>query len=204
MPGGWEDTSKPKKKGFKSSGGPAPAGSGGGAVGPAPVVSNSGGSYSRPSAPPSGGMGGVQQIAQPQPPMSINQWLGHDTQYLSQKRDFQNALAGYLSTEKMQKGKINEDYASANKSMGVQKTQDLGNIQSDYASRGLLNSGLFADANAKYNADFLQRLAELTKNQRRGLGDLMTGETNFRKQQQLEEQRAREQAIARRATKYGL
>lgn len=171
-----------------------------------PVVSNSSGNYQRPSPPPSPNPGAIPTIASPAPPAApnINAYLGMDTTYLQQKRDFQNALANYLSQERTQKSKLNEDYSSANNALNTQKTQDLGNIQSDYASRGLLTSGLFADANAKYNTDFLQKLAELTKNQRRGLTDLTSGETDFRKQQLLEEQRAREQAIARRASKYGV
>lgn len=171
------------------------------------VISNSNGNYSRPISPPSMSAGPMPSIAQPAPappPPSLNQYLGMDTTYQQQMRDFHNALAGYLSQEKLQQGKINEDYGSATKALGTQKDTDLQNIQSDYASRGLLTSGLFADANSKYNADYLQKLAELTKNEKRGLSDLLTGETSFRNQQKLESQRAREQAIARRASKYGL
>lgn len=171
------------------------------------VISNSSGNYVRPSPPPSSGPGPIPSISPPpRAPSapSINAYLGMDTTYQQQVRDFQNALASYLASEKTQKSKINEDYGSANKALNTQKTQDLAGIQNDFASRGLLTSGLFADANSKYNTDFLSKLAELTKNQRRGLTDLSTGETDYRRQQTLETQRAREQAIARRASKYGL
>ncbi len=168
-----------------------------------PVVSNSSGSYQRPAPPPVPNAGGVPTIGAPPGAPSINSYLGVDSTYQQQMREFQAALASYLGSEKIQKSKINEDYGSANKALNTQKVQDLDNMQQDYASRGLLTSGLFADANSKYNTDFLAKLAELTKNQRRGLTDLSTGETEFRKQQQLEQQRAREQAIARRASKYG-
>jgi len=182
-------------------------GGGGGRVAAAPaapsVVSNSSGNYSRPVSPPAASAGPMPSIAQPAPP-SINAYLGMDTTYQQQVRDFQRALADYLSQETVQRSKINEDYGSATKVLGTQKDTDLQNLQSDYASRGLLTSGLFADANAKYNDNYLAQLAELTKNQRRGLADLTTGETQFRNQQKLSTERAREQAIARRAAKFSL
>lgn len=204
MPKGWSDNILGGGLGVKPNAG-VRGGMAGGVTPAPPVISNSSGSYQRPSAPPSGAAGPIPQIAPPAPAApSINQYLGMDTGYQQQVRQFQNALANYLASEKQQRGKINEDYGSATQALNTQKGLDLQNIQDDYGSRGLLTSGLFADANSKYNTDFLQKLAELTKNQRRGLSDLSSGEADFRKQQSLETQRAREQAIARRASKYGL
>jgi hypothetical protein len=207
---GWADNnstgvsagaSSSRTKGFR----PTPAPAAQPAYSAPAVVSNSSGNYQRPSAPPAQNPGPIAPIAPPAPAIpTINAYLGHDTTYLNQQREFQNALANYLAQEKQQRGKLTEDYGGAQKALNDQKGIDLGNIQSDFASRGLLTSGLFADANSQYNTSFLQKLAELTKNQQRGLADLTSGETDFRKNQSLESQRAREQAIARRASKYGL
>lgn len=175
----------------------------GGNVGPVapPVVPNSGGNYSRPSAPPSGGAGPISNISAPP---NINAYLGGDTTYQQQQQNFQKTLADFLSNEKLQKSKLTEDYGGAQRAMNLQKTNDLSNMQQDFAGRGLLTSGLYAGAVGDYNTDFLQKLAELTKNFKRSTGDLSMGETNFRKEQQLAAQRAREEALARRASQYGI
>jgi hypothetical protein len=166
-----------------------------------PVIPNQSGNYSRPSAPPTAGPGPIGGIGVPPP---INQYLGGDTTYLNQQRAFQKALADFLAQETQQKSKINEDYGSATKALGGQKEFDLNNMMQDFASRGLINSGLYAGAVGDYNKGFLQQMNELTKNQRRSLADLLAGETNFKKEQSLAAQRAREEAIARRASQYGL
>lgn len=175
-------------------------------ISPPPVVPNNSGYYSRPSPPPSGGPGPMPQIAPPPapPPPDITTYLGHDTTYQGQVRQYQKALADFLAQETQQRGKINEDYGSATKALGTQKTFDLNNMLQDFASRGLVNSGLYSGAVGDYNTNYLQQLNELTKGKRRSLADLLLGETNFRKEQTLQQQKAREDAIARRASQYGL
>lgn len=163
------------------------------------IVPNSSGNYVRPSAPPSAGPGPINPIAP-----SIGSYLGADTTYQGQRQNFQKTLADFLSNEKLQKSKFTEDYGGAKTALGSQKTQDLSNIQQDYAGRGLLTSGLYAGAVGDYEKDFLQKLSELTKGYNRSLGDLNLGEINFRKEQQLADQRARQEALARRASQYGI
>lgn len=172
---------------------------------PAPprVVPNNSGNYTRPSPPPVANTGPIQPISPPRPP-DINAYLGHDTTYQGQVRNYNKTLADFLANETQQRNRITGDYGSAKHAMDTQKTMDLGNIQQDYASRGLLNSGLFAQANSDYNTDWLAKLAELTKGRDRSLADLLSQETNFRKEQQLALQAAREAAIQRRAAQYGL
>lgn len=167
-----------------------------------PVASNNSGQYSRPAPPPAANPGPITPVKPPPP--SINAYLAGDSTYQGQLSQFHNALAQFLAQEKTNKSRITTDYNTANKALNDQRSLDLKNIQDDYASRGLLTSGLFAGANSDYQKNFLQQIAELTKNRDQSLADLITGQTQFQNQQTADQEAARQEAIRRRAQKYGL
>lgn len=165
-----------------------------------PIGSNSTGHYSTPISVPQNNPGPIQPVAPP----SIEQYLGGDTTYQQQLRGFGKSLADFLAAQKLQNSKITQDYAAAQRAMNQQKVGDLKDIENDFASRGLLSSGLYAGAVGDYNTDFLQKLGQLTTQEKRSLADLLTQKTNFISQQKLDQQKAREGAINRRAAKFGL
>lgn len=167
-----------------------------------PASSNSSGQYSRPSSPPQSSPGPITQINPPPP--SIEQYLAGDTTYQEQLRNFNKSLADFLAQEKLNKSKVTTDYASAQRAMNMQKVQDLKDIENDFASRGLLSSGLYAGAVGDYNTGFTNRMNQLTTQEQRSLADLINQQTQFQNQQKLDQQASREEAIKRRAAKYGL
>lgn len=167
-----------------------------------PITSNSSGHYTKPVQPAPVQTGPIQPVKPPPP--SINAYLTKDTTYQQQLRSLGKSLADFLAQQKQQNSRINEDYTSANSALNTQKTFDLKNIEDDFASRGLLTSGLYAGEVGDYNTNFLQQLNELTKGKNRSLADLLSQKTQFQSQQQLAQQAAREAAIRRRAEQYGL
>lgn len=166
---------------------------------PIPIGSNSTGHYSTPIPVPQNNPGPIQPVVP-----SIQQYLGGDTTYQQQLQGFGKSLADFLAAQKLQNSKITQDYASAQRAMNQQKVTDLKDIENDFASRGLLSSGLYAGAVGDYNTDFLDKLGQLTTQEKRSIADLLTQKTNFTSQQNLDKQKAREDAINRRAAKFGL
>lgn len=154
------------------------------------------GRYSpRPAAPP---------MAAPGPMNSDpNAWLGADTSYQDQLRQLQLALSNFNADVTRRQGDISTDYESSNRAMAKQKEVDLENMEADWAGRGLIRSGLYADAVGDYNEEFDLRLSDLVSSKDRALAQLLQEQNAFQTQQQLDQQAAREAALRRRAAGLG-
>lgn len=163
---------------------------------PAAVSPSYTGQYVRPQAPPA--------ATNPGPIQSIEAYLGGDTGYQSQMRSFQQALQDFLADVTRRRGTLETDYGTSQKAMNDQREMDLDKIKDDYGARGLGRSGLYADAVGDYNTEFGTRMSELERRQKEALGGLAQEEGNYKSQQELKTQQAKEQAIARRAAQYGL
>lgn len=165
---------------------------------PAPtpsVTSNSTGQYVRPMAPPQ---------ATPGPVQDIGQFLGADSGYQDQLRQYALALNQFMADLTRRRGTLETDYGTSKKAMEDQRVKDLDLLEDDYGARGLIRSGLYATAVGDYEKEFGERTSDLARRQSEALGALTQEEGNFKSSQQLREQQAKEQAIARRAAQYGL
>lgn len=158
------------------------------------ISSGPSGKYSRPAAPPAAAPG----------PIDPNAWLGADTGYQDQLRQLQLALANFNADVTRRQGDIGTQYESSNKAMQDQKVIDLKNMESDWAGRGLLRSGLYAGAVGDYNKEFDQRIADLLSGRDRSLAQLLQEQNQFKTQQELDAQAAREQALRRRSESLGV
>ncbi len=163
------------------------------------LTANSGGQYSRtsrPAAPPS---------VQPGPVVTDpSAWLGTDTGYQGQLRDLQLALSNFNADATRRRGDIGTDYGTSQHALQDQKGLDLKSMESDWAGRGLLRSGLYATAVGDYNKEYDQRLAQLLSSRDRALSQLTQEQNSFRTQQGLDTQAAREAALRRRASTLGV
>lgn len=162
---------------------------------PAAVSPSYTGQYVRPQAPPQAAPGPVQ---------NIEAYLGADTGYQQQLRSFNQALQDFLADVTRRKGTLESDFGTSQKAMGDQRIMDLDRIKDDYGARGLGRSGLYADAVGDYETEYGTRMSDLQRRQNEALGMLTQEEGNFKSQQELKTQQAKEQAIARRAAQYGL
>lgn len=163
---------------------------------PAAVSPSYTGQYVRPQAPPA--------ATNPGPIQSIEQYLGGDTGYQQQIRSFNQALQDFLADVTRRRGTLETDYGTSQKAMNDQREMDLDKIKDDYGARGLGRSGLYADAVGDYETEFGTRMSELERRQKEALAGLTQEEGNYKSQQELKKQQAREQAIARRAATMGL
>lgn len=150
---------------------------------------------SAPSAPPPTGPGPVPDI---------NAFLGGDSSYQDQLKQFANALSLFNADMTRRQGGIETDYASSQKAMNDQKGIDLHNLEADYGARGVLRSGLYGKAVGDYNNEFSHRMTDLTTKEKDALAGLDQEKSRFTSQQQLQQEAARQDAIRRRAAQYGI
>jgi hypothetical protein len=102
------------------------------------------------------------------------------------------------------KTQYNTGYAQNTDTLKKSLADSLTGIQDDYASRGLLTSGLYADAMSDTNSDFAKRQAELDQARAQYLSGLSSDLTNFKSEQEIAMEKAKQEAAARRAAQYSL
>jgi hypothetical protein len=88
--------------------------------------------------------------------------------------------------------------------LGNQRTDAFEDLENDYASRGLLQSGVYGSAYSDLENDYKRRQTDLDTARTNFLANLGTGLKNFQSEQGLTAEKARQEAIARRAAKYNL
>lgn len=152
----------------------------------------------RPRSTPSNNPGKVQQV---QKPLTLEQWLNKDSEYQSQLSQFGKTWADFLADVGVRKARAGTDYELGKKNMADQRTRDLEALKNDYASRGLLQSGLYGERVGQYETDYNKNVADLETQRQRLLQDIGTEQTNFQREQDLEKQRARQAAAQRRTAK---
>lgn len=160
-----------------------------------PVTPGGTGSYKAPSGPPTEGPGAVADIGT---------WLNADSGYNQQLAQFANALAQFNADVTQRRGNLNTDFTTSRKAMDDQKVIDMKNLEDDYGSRGIIRSGLYGKAQGDYNTEFDNRVTDLSTKQQQAMAGLDTEVGRYNSQNTLQQQQAREAAIARRAQQYGL
>jgi len=165
-----------------SSSGSSSRGSSGGGGG----SSSGGGSYSAPK------------------PMSISQYLGGDSIYQNSLRGGKRSLADFLSDIGRRRGEATTQFGQTTASMERDRTQQLADLQNEFASRGLINSGLYGDEQGKFQAKFTEQQTALQQQQAALLADLLSQSKNFGRENDLALEQAKQEALQRRAAKYGV
>ena len=165
-------------------------------------------SYSAPPRPAVGSTSkGTVAPSVPAPtvkPMSLDQWLAQDTAFTSAKNNYSKALQDFTAQDAAERAKFNNEYNVNVQKLGVEKGDAQTALNDDYAARGLMNSGLYADALNDFQKNYAQKQADLDRAKTAYLNDLSTDKTNFTSQQALELQKAKDAAAARRTAQFGL
>lgn len=134
----------------------------------------------------------------------INQYLAGDTTYQDQWSQLRKQLEQFRTSNRSQQGMVNQDFQTALDKMMKQKTADMSNMTSDYGARGLLNSGLFVKSQGDYNNNFLTQQNDLNTSKQRSLSDLLESLANYQTENSSALTSAKQDAIRRRAQKYGI
>lgn len=124
-----------------------------------------------------------------------------DSEYLSQVNALDRALASYKSSTKVQKSRVGTDYGISTKDLSRQKSRDLSDIENDFASRGVVRSGVFGKRVGDYNTEYNKQVSNVTRARDRTLQDIGTAGRDYTEQQRMLREQARQTAIKRRAAK---
>lgn len=135
---------------------------------------------------------------------TIDEWLASDTAYKSASDQLAKALADYKAQASNSENQYRADYT--NKIADLSKARDLGmkELEADFASRGMLGSGLYAQAYNDGLTSWNNRQRDLDKGLADFLTNLATQTNNFQSEQQITSEKAKQDAIARRAASLGL
>lgn len=171
--------------------------------------SRSSGSSSRSSGGSSGGGGGgarytvpeVKPKPAPRPP-SINSYLGTDSVYQQAVSGGKRTLADYLSELGRRRGEATTQYNQTGSNMERDRTQQLEDLRNEFASRGLIQSGLYGEEQGKFQQQFTDQRNALDQQQTGLLSDLLSQQKNYQRENDLTLQNAKQEALARRAAKY--
>jgi len=135
---------------------------------------------------------------------ALGTWLKSDANYQNQLRAFAQALAEFQAGQTRTTAQDNTSWQGATRQLGEQRTHDLSDIMNDFASRGMLKSGLYGQHVADYGRTYQNNLNDLNTGHSNALRDLSTANTNFQKDQAIQAAQARSDAAARRAAQFGL
>lgn len=89
------------------------------------------------------------------------------------------------------------------KELAEQRTRDVRDIASDYGARGLIHSGLYAQKRGDYEKEFGKQLSEINRQRSKQYSDLAAEKLAFQREQELQRENARLDAIRRRAARTG-
>jgi hypothetical protein len=151
-----------------------------------------------------GAASGGTPAVPPTQPGDINTYLGGDSDYQDQLRQLSKALSDFQADVGRRKGTLESEYGISKKALGDQRGKDLQDMEADYAGRGMLKSGLYAGSVGDYEKEYGNRVSDLDRQQQQALQLLMQEQSQYGSQNDLEQQRLREEAIRRRAEQYGM
>jgi hypothetical protein len=150
----------------------------------------------------------ARKVAAPRPARpvvsapSINAYLGTDASYQNVVRGGKRSLSDFLSEMQRRRGEATTQYNQTNSSMERDRTQQLADLRDEYASRGLIQSGLYGQEQGKFQQQFTQQHTALQQQQAALLADLLSQQKNYQREQDLSLEAAKQDALARRAAKY--
>ncbi len=146
--------------------------------------------------------GAISPTAPVQP--NVDEWLANDVAYKTQSDQLAKAWADYQAQSKQTEGQYRTDYTSKQAELG--KTRELAGqeLESDYASRGMLGSGLYAKAYTDYTTDYDNRQKQLDTGLSDFLANLLAQTNNYKSEQDIASEKAKQDAIARRAASMGV
>lgn len=186
--------------GNRSSGGGSSSGGGGRSS------YSGGGSSGGSNRGSSGGGGGGGSSKPPKAPSapSINSYLGTDSIYQDVLRGGKRTLQDFLSDLGRRRGEAGTQFNTTLASMSRDRDQQLQALKDEFASRGLIQSGLYGQEQGRFQEQFGQQMTALQQQQAGLLADLLSQETNFKREQQLAQEAAKQEALQRRAAKYNI
>lgn len=140
----------------------------------------------------------------PPPPPTIAAFLAGDEAYQQSIRGGQRTLEDFLSELTRERGEAQTNFQQTQSALEVDRERQLQRLKDEFAARGLLQSGIYGEEQGNFQQDFMMQQERLQQSQSQLLQDLVAQETGFRRQGELDQENARQQALARRAARYNI
>jgi hypothetical protein len=150
------------------------------------------------------GGGGSERITRAPSIPSLNSYLGTDSAYQQAVSGGKRTLSDYLSEINRRRGEATTQFNQTKSGMETDRAQQLDDLRQEFASRGLINSGLFGQEQGKFQKQFTDQLNALGQQQSGLLSDLLSQQHNYQREYDLALQQAKQEALARRAAQYGI
>lgn len=145
-------------------------------------------------------------ITPPAPPKpvapDINKFLAGDSTYQQQLAGFHKSLADFGTDQGLARTDYNTNYANTNRDINLAKTDAANNLEEDYASRGLLKSGLYNTAVGDLTKQYQNQFNDLNSQKTAFLSQLAQELNKYKNEQGVQQGNAYQEAVRRRAEKY--
>lgn len=135
---------------------------------------------------------------------SISSYLGTDSTYQQAVSGGKRSLNDFLSELTRRRGEATTQFGQTTASMEHDRVQQLEDLKNEFASRGLIQSGIYGEEQGKFQQKFTEQQTALQQQQAALLADLMSQETNYRRENDLSTQQAKQEALLRRAQKFNI
>lgn len=137
-------------------------------------------------------------------PPSIDSYLGTDAAYQQSVSGGKRSLADFLSELGRRRGEAGTQFDQTTASMERDRGTQLDDLRNEFASRGLIQSGLYGQEQGRFQQQFTEQQTALQQQQSALLADLLGQETNYRRENDLQQQAAKQEALLRRAQKFNI
>jgi len=141
--------------------------------------------------------------APPAPP-SIEQFLRGDTAYMGQEAGLKAGMDQYNTDYNQRQAQYGTEYGMNKDNLAKALTEANTGMTDDYASRGMLNSGTYGTAYADQQTEYNGRQTALDNARNQWLAEQLSGQTAATSESALSGQKARQDAINRRAAQYAV
>lgn len=146
----------------------------------------------------------VAQPPKPPAPPSIEQFLRGDTAYMGQEAGLKAGMDQYNTDYGQRQAQYGTEYNMNKDNLAKALTEANTGMTNDYASRGMLNSGTYGTAYADQQTEYNSRQSALDNARNQWLAEQLSGQTTATSESALSGQKARQDAINRRAAQYAV
>lgn len=147
----------------------------------------------------------IKPTAPPKPVApDLNKYLAGDSTYQRQLAAFNKSLSDFNTDQTLARSDYQANYGNTFRDIGLAKGDAAKALQDDYASRGMLKSGLYNQDVGELNQQYQNQYGDLSKQQMNFLAQLGQEGNKYRNEQTVQKQNAQAEAARRRAEKYNL
>ena len=133
---------------------------------------------------------------------SLAAYLGTDSVYQGAVRGGKRSLADFISEMNRRRGEAGTQFNQTKASMERDRTQQLEALRDEFASRGLIQSGLYGEEQGRFQEQFNTQMTSLGQQQAALLADLLSQQKNYQRENDLALEAAKQEALQRRAARY--